>query len=527
MTLETSTPEAAPAGSCELRKTVSRLERRTARERAARQQAEKLLEEKSLELYEANQSLQQLNVRLEEQVSRRTGELREALKAAEDASRRSDHLARHDPLTGLPNRRYLGQKLDELTKQGSVHNETLAILHLDLDRFKQINDTIGHAAGDFLLQYVARELRRLLDGRAFAARIGGDEFVIAMLAHAPEDEAKAHIERVGTAIIASLSQPVRFNDIIIRSGVSIGAAYAAASADIARQLIVNADIALYRAKERGRGRIEFFTSAFEKELRARKQVADELADALQNNELTAFYQPRMSPCGRHIHCVEALVRWRHPERGLIPPFAFLGVAEDIGLSAHIDRHVLETALNDLARWRAQGLDIPKVSVNVSEARLLDPRLLADLDRAEAKPGSVSFELLESIFLDDPEDRALQQIDALKKRGFCVEIDDFGSGRASILSVLRIRPETIKVDRRLVRNITEDLQERQLLKSIIDIGASLGVNVVAEGVETLAQAEICAAFGCDSLQGYAFAKPMPADELAAYARQLAARDAPEQ
>jgi diguanylate cyclase (GGDEF)-like protein len=429
----------------------------------------------------------------------------------EMARRRMEHASLHDSLTGLPNRRYLDRALSELDpgEDGSA-----ALLHIDVDRFKQINDTKGHAAGDALLVHVAGMLRRLVRETDVVARIGGDEFVVLMSPAPPRER----IQEIVDNIISSAERPMIWNGQECRTGVSIGIAEWEPRI-AARQLLVNADIALYRAKRTGRNCACFFTGSLQEEIVTKKQCADDILKGLERGEFEPWYQLQFSADRLSIVGVEALVRWNHPTRGMLPPGAFLDVAAEINAVPAIDRAVLEEATMAIAAWDALGVHVPRVSVNVSARRLGEDALIASLSDLPIDPQRISFELLESIFLDD--DNAILQanIDGLKQRDFEIEIDDFGTGHASIASLLRIKPHRLKIDRRLVTPIIDNEAQRKLVRSIIEIGKLLDIATCAEGVETAMHVEILRDLGAGSLQGFHLARPMPAHAVPAFVHAL--------
>jgi len=436
--------------------------------------------------------------------------LAEAHSAELEAARhRMEFNALHDPLTGLPNRRFLDQILADRVRKFDARAR-LSIFHIDLDRFKQINDTMGHAAGDEILRHAAGLLRSNARESDFVARIGGDEFVIIRAGGSSEEDTA-----LASRIIEAMSSPVRYKDQECRIGVSIGIAAQTAAADELSQILVNADIALYEAKRRGRNRHETFTGALKTAVFQTKQTADEILRGLEQNEFVAFFQPQFSPKSLDIIGVEALARWDHPTKGLIGPHAFLKTAEDINVVAAIDQKILEQALFQICRWEANGIHIPKVSVNLSYSRLRDEGLVARLEQMSIPKGRLSFELLESISFDENDVTVMSNIRRIKELGIDIEIDDFGTGYASILSLLKLTPRRLKIDRQLVLPILDSPAERRLVESIIDIGTSLGIEVIAEGVETLDHAHILKELECHGLQGYAFARPMSANDLATF------------
>lgn len=432
-----------------------------------------------------------------------------------------EHNALHDYLTDLPNRRYLDEVLtrgDLFTGQASPG---LAILHIDLDRFKQINDTLGHRTGDVMLKYVAGLLRKASKKKEFVARIGGDEFVL--LSPFTGDTRK--IESMAKRLIKQLKQPILHEGHECRIGASIGIACGIGADMDYKQLLLNADIALYNAKKRGRNRFEFFSSDTQDWLINTKRVSDEILTALERDEFIPYYQFQFCAQTLDITGVETLARWNHSTEGILTPDRFLAIAEDLDAVSAIDSIILKKALVDFSKWKAAGLSIPKVSVNVSARRLHDPALSQSLDGLKIEAGTLAFELLESIFLDESDDITLHNLKKLRELGINIEIDDFGTGHASIISLLKVSPHTLKIDRELVRLIPQSNEQRKLLGSIIDIGRSLGIRVVAEGVESAEHIHILQDMGCDALQGFALCRPLPAEAVADFVAAQAWRTVP--
>lgn len=424
------------------------------------------------------------------------------------AKNRIEYNALHDPLTSLANRRKFDMELDELSRLGREKRLRFSILHLDLDRFKEINDTLGHAAGDAMLVNASKVLARNVRAGDLVARIGGDEFVILAKRNTETSELAELCER----IIEQMGQPIDFEGFSCRCGVSIGIAQAQGAQADARKVLINADLALYEAKERGRNCYEFFSENLQSNIISTKRMADEILAGLENDQFTAWYQPQFDARTMELSGIEALVRWNHPTRGVLASGTFLKIAEDLNVVARLDQLVLEKTLRDRMLWAARGLVVPKVSVNVSSRRLHDKSLIGHLEGLSLEPGALAFELVESIFLDESDDVATTNIDQIKAMGIDVEIDDFGTGHTSIVSLLKLKPKRLKIDRQLVMPIINSPQERTLVRSIIDIARSLGVETVAEGVETNAHALLLRELGCDYLQGYAFAKPLPSEDF---------------
>jgi len=426
----------------------------------------------------------------------------------EVAKSRIEHNALHDPLTALANRRKLDVALEGLTEESRLSRQKFALLHIDLDRFKEINDTLGHAAGDAMLVHASKVLARNVRSTDLVARIGGDEFVIVAMGAAEP----APLAALAARIIEEMRQPIDFQGFSCRCGVSIGIAQANGMNLDARKVLINADLALYRAKSTGRNRYEFFNQNLQAEIVNSKRTADAILAGLENGEFSAWYQPQFSARTMELTGVEALVRWNHPTRGVLTPDHFLRIADDLNVTHVLDRIVLETVLKDKMRWAAKGLHIPKVSVNVSSRRLHDDNLIATLKDLPITPGELSFELVESIFLDESEDVVSHNLDRIKDLGIDIEIDDFGTGHTSIVSLLKLKPKRLKIDRQLVRPLLTSPHELALVRSIVDIARSLGVETVAEGVETFEHAAMLRDLGCDLLQGYAFARPLSFDDF---------------
>ncbi|MGL4488114.1 MAG: putative bifunctional diguanylate cyclase/phosphodiesterase, partial [Rhizobiaceae bacterium] len=430
-------------------------------------------------------------------------------KKIESYQRSLEYNALHDALTGLPNRRKLDKALSDISAQTPGSNgEQVALLHIDLDRFKQINDTLGHMAGDTILKVAAGILRSHCAEEALVSRIGGDEFVI-LFAEAPTvDELSA----LSTRLLQKLSEPVVVEGVECFFGASIGIAISQSGAVLGSTLLVNSDIALYQAKSEGRNRFCFFNDDMQRRAVAHKKCADDIKRGLERNEFFAMYQPQFDVRDNDIIGLEALVRWHNPERGLLLPEHFLSVAQDINALAQIDEIILKCVLADAAKWRAAGLTVPNISVNVSVRRICDVNLIETLRALELPESGLSFELVESIFLDNKNETVARNVSALKEMGIGIEIDDFGTGHASIAGLLNLRPNRLKIDRQLVQPIVTTIETRRLLGSIVDIGQALGIEILAEGVESREHARILAGLDCNFVQGFAFAPAMEADVM---------------
>ncbi|NZD61304.1 EAL domain-containing protein [Rhizobium sp. WYCCWR 11290] len=423
--------------------------------------------------------------------------------ALEESNARIEHVADHDYLTGLPNRRLLDKRLAELPADKSIM--TLGVLHLDLDQFKQINDSHGHAAGDAVLRAAALRITAAIPANGMVARVGGDEFVIVLVNFTDLTELKQITEDVQRR----LRKKIRFGQEMLQSGASIGVSWSCDRR--ARNLLAESDLALYQAKKLGRSRVEFFTRQLQEDLRSKRRLAEELKLGLERGEILPYYQVQLDARTREVIGFEALARWKHPEKGVLAPGIFLRIADEHGLAAEIDAAILKSVLEDRLFWLLRGLAVPRIAVNISASRLADPALLDKLRKLDIPPGVIVFELVETIFLDDSDEKLLDHIGDIKQMGIDIEIDDFGSGHASLIGLVKLRPKRLKIDRQLVNEVVSSAEQRRVVGSIVEIAKALDVEVIAEGIESEAHAVVLAQLGCDGLQGYAFGYPAPAAE----------------
>ncbi|WP_181409793.1 bifunctional diguanylate cyclase/phosphodiesterase [Martelella alba] len=450
------------------------------------------------------------DIRLQQALRDANRETKEQNAALERARRGLEYRALHDGLTDLPNRRYLEDLLSGARREASLTAPFL-LLHIDLDRFKEINDTLGHEAGDSILRHTARTLKSLARAGEFVARIGGDEFAI--LSHWDGNAEGA--ARRARSIIAALSRPVRLGLHNCRTGASIGIAWAdQESSDV----LANADIALDGAKKAGRDRFTVFNASLRSAAVESRRIADEILAGLDRNEFVVYYQPQLNAKSLALEGVEALVRWHHPTRGLLAPQHFLTAAETVGAISRIDRAVMVEAARQYHRWNNSGIIVPHIAVNISAQRLSDGSIFEGLDALDIPPGALSFELVESISFDTSDGVFEKIVRQLKRYGIDIEIDDFGTGYASIISLLALSPKRLKIDRQLVTPIVHSQSQRRLVSSIVEIGRALGIEIIAEGVETSEHARILAELGCDALQGYLFSEPLPPADFERWVRQ---------
>ncbi|HWX86897.1 MAG TPA: EAL domain-containing protein [Solirubrobacteraceae bacterium] len=421
----------------------------------------------------------------------------------------NDRLARYDQLTGLPNRTLFSEYLAETLREKHTPGEEVAVLLIDLDGFKQINDTLGHGAGDAVLIEVARRLRGSLDGEFAAARLGNDEYAI-LQAHA---EGQADALETAARIRSTMEEPVGLDGVAVNVEASIGIALAPDHAGDAETLMRRADMALAHARSY-RSVVEVYRTEHEHFDTARLKLLGQVRPALERKEFVLFYQPKIELASGRVKGVEALLRWRHPQRGMLAPLEFMAVIEQTALIGDVTRYVIEQALIQLADWRKAGLELG-MSVNLSACNLHDPTLPAHIESllgAYATPaGSLTVEVTESAAMADI-DRALGVLDALRALGVGISIDDFGSGHASIAYLTRLPATEVKIDRSLITHICESPRDEAIARTTIDLARHLDLRVVAEGIETSTVAERLVQIGCDIGQGYLISRPLPAEEL---------------
>jgi diguanylate cyclase (GGDEF)-like protein/PAS domain S-box-containing protein len=427
--------------------------------------------------------------------------------------RRLAFLAQFDPLTGLPNRALLSDRFTQMIVQAKRHDSLLGVLFIDLDHFKHVNDTLGHAGGDELLKETARRLQASVRPGDTVARISGDEFAVLLgdLAHA-EDAAL-----VAQKILDRLAAPVSIGGTEMFVSASVGIAAFPADGAEAESLLRAADAAMYRAKQAGRNAYQFFTPEIDQRTRARAQLGSDMRRALERQEFELAYQPKFDlrsglPCG-----AEALLRWRRPDGTVVSPAQFIPVLEETGLIVPVGEWVLHQACADLKAWQAQGLRPVPVSVNVSARQFreqdLDARIGALVQAAGLDPALLELEITESQLMHDPE-HAVRLVKALHERGLRIAIDDFGTGYSSLSYLTRFTVSALKIDRSFVADVLGDPADAAIVRTIIDMAHTLGFRVVAEGVEDEGQASFLRGLGCEEAQGFLFARPMPAAELGA-------------
>ncbi|MFO1262665.1 MAG: EAL domain-containing protein [Rhodoferax sp.] len=424
-----------------------------------------------------------------------------------------NELAFYDQLTHLPNRVLLADRLKQAVAASLRSRNHGALIFIDLDNFKTLNDTQGHDQGDQLLMQVADRIRRGVRDEDTAARLGGDEFVVVLTGLDEDDKLAARAtEMVAEKILAALAQPYTLASGSHRSTASIGATLFGTEPVAVDVLMKQADLAMYRAKESGRNVVRFFDPGMEAAVKRRAELEDELRHAITDGQLVLHYQAQVAGEGR-ITGAEALVRWQHPQRGMVLPAEFIALAEDTDLILSLGNWVLHSACTQLALWAQDPhLDHLTVAVNVSAKQLRQPdfvqQVLAALDSTGAKPGRLKLELTESVLVQDIEP-IIEKMFALKAKGISFALDDFGTGYSSLAYLKRLPIDQLKIDRSFVRDVLFDPNDAAIAQTVVALAHSLGLGVIAEGVETQAQQQVLAAFGCHAYQGYLFSRPIEA------------------
>ena len=458
------------------------------------------------------------NEELEQHVRVRTDELAAAnSKLQEEVSERvlaeehARHLALHDALTGLPNRRLLQDRLVHALAQARRENWSVAVIFIDLDRFKTINDSLGHAVGDDVLREMAQRLKDMMRDTDTVSRIGGDEFVIVL----PHVENAAEVRPIAAKIMAEISKPVAAGGRELYVTPSAGISISPDDGDDAHKLLSHADAAMYHAKAAGRRNFQFFAVTMSDAVQTRLRLENDLHEALARSQFELHYQPRVDLVTHNICGYEALLRWHHPVDGMIMPNAFIGIAEESGLIAPIGEWVINEACAQIRRWRDAGLPSLPVSVNLSARQFFDnllPQRVADaLKTCGLEPSLLELEITESALMENTKE-TMNLFADLKALGVKLSIDDFGTGFSSLAYLKRFHVDNLKIDHSFVRDIGTDQDDTAIVRAIIGLAKSLQLQVIAEGVETIAQLEFLSSCGCDEAQGFLFSEARPAAAL---------------
>ena len=439
-----------------------------------------------------------------------------------EAESQVEYLAYHDDLTDLANRRLLHDRLRQNIASCKRHNEFGAVLLLDLDHFKDLNDSLGHSVGDEILCQVASRLKEIVRrGDDTVARLGGDEFVV-VLSSVGDDilTVGVKVQEIAEKIRISLLQPYKQKNGQCYSTVSIGISLFPETTKDIEDIIKHADTALYRAKEQGRNTACFYLPSMQVEVDARLAIVDGLRNAINNNDFILHYQPQVNNRGE-VFGAEALIRWRHPEQGLIPPDKFISVAEDTGLILEIGQWVLQEAARQLAEWYAAGIckqDLFRLSINVSLRQFRQQnfasQVLSVFEQAGVSPDCIELELTESMLMDGLDD-IISKIEELRRHGIGVSIDDFGTGYSSLAYLRKLPLDKLKIDQSFIRDISSNGDDAVVVETIIDMASHLGLSVIAEGVENQQQLDFLIEKGCNAFQGYYFSRPLCAGDLERY------------
>lgn len=433
------------------------------------------------------------------------------ISAMKNSEHELAHLAHHDPLTDLPNRLLFTDRAEQALASAQVHKRGCALLLMDLDHFKIINDSLGHNVGDQLLKLVAERLSGLFGPGVTLARLGGDEFAVLAESCPQVVQAAALAQRM----LNAMKDPFIFDGNQLFISASIGISLFPSDALSAEQLLRNADSALFKAKSAGREGYALYTEELTAHAQHRVEIAGELRRALDQHELRVYYQPVHDLHDSRLVGVEALVRWQHPERGLVPPGEFIPIAERTGLIAEIDAWVMDQACRQMCQWLADGVPLSFIAINVS-SRLFARRELYEqvaqvLHATGLDPAFLELEVTESAVMDDPE-VALEQLHRLRELGLRLAIDDFGTGYSSLLRLKRLPVQKLKIDQGFVAGLPWDEDDAAIVRVVIALAKSMGMQVHAEGIEQVEQARFLLDQECDMGQGYWFGRPMPAHEI---------------
>jgi diguanylate cyclase (GGDEF)-like protein len=455
--------------------------------------------------WDNERTLRQQVEQLEQVVEART-------QGLEAANKQLRHLATHDSLTGLPNRVLLDDRLTQAAAHAERDGHSFAVAMFDLDRFKVVNDSFGHRAGDQLIKEVAHRLAAVARSTDTVARLGGDEFLFIMDRLARREDAVQIVRRA----VEALSQPIRIGDIDIHASASIGVAMFPADGKGVDTLIANADAAMYCAKQRGRNNIQCYASGMNAITQDKVKLESDLHAALTLNQLELHFQPKLETMSGAIYGAEALVRWRHPERGLVPPGEFIPLAEACGLIDKIGDWVVNEACRQARAWQLQGLPSLRVAVNLSALQFRNGNLLhmtaAALAAADLEPRFLEVEITESALMSDPEE-SVKILEQLSRMGVVVSVDDFGTGYSSMAYLRRFPIDKLKIDRTFIGELLSRADDASIVRAIVSLAHNLRLKVVAEGVETSDQLELLRSLGCDQYQGFWFSPAVPAPKFA--------------
>jgi diguanylate cyclase len=435
----------------------------------------------------------------------------------EAANKQLRHIASHDALTGLPNRVLLDDRLSQAVAHAESDGHSFAVAMFDLDRFKVVNDSLGHSAGDQLIKEVAHRLAGVARSTDTVGRFGGDEFLFIMDRLAKREDA----ELIARRAVKALQTPIRLDGVDLHTSASIGIAMFPADGRNAETLIANADAAMYCAKQRGRNNIQLYAAGMNSATQERVKLESDLHQALSLKQFELHYQPKLDTKTGLIHGAEALVRWRHPQRGLVPPGEFIPLAESCGLIDSIGEWVVRESCRQARAWQLEGLPPLRVAVNLSAFQFRHGNLLQmireALQAAQLEPRFLEVEITESALMSDPEE-SVTILEQLSRMGVVVSVDDFGTGYSSMSYLRRFPIDKLKIDRGFIAELLSRADDASIVRAIVSLAHSLRLKVVAEGVETREQLDLLKSLGCDQYQGFCFSPAVPAPEFATLLRE---------
>jgi diguanylate cyclase len=437
-------------------------------------------------------------------------------ESLESANKQLRHLATHDALTGLPNRVLMDDRISQSIVLAERQNQTFAVMLLDLDRFKLVNDSLGHRAGDELLKEVAHRLKTVVRDIDTVVRLGGDEFVL-IITPSPERDAA---QLAAARIIEALEAPVRIAGVEIHTSPSIGIAFYPDDALNVENLVAHADAAMYSAKQRGRNNFQCFEPGMNTSSQDKVRLENDMRVALEQKQFQLHYQPKVNTATGAMHGAEALLRWTHPVRGAISPAEFIPIAEECGLIGTIGAWVMREACRQARAWQVSGLPPLRVAVNLSPSQFRQGNIVAmirdALDEAGLEPRFLEVELTETTVMTDPEE-SIAILEKLSQMGVLVSVDDFGTGYSSMSYLRRFPIDKLKIDRSFISEVMSRPDDASIVRAIVSLAHSLRLKVVAEGVESPAQLEFLKTIGCDQYQGYHYSRALPASQFEALVR----------
>jgi diguanylate cyclase (GGDEF)-like protein len=429
-----------------------------------------------------------------------------------DARKRLTYLAQYDSLTSLPNRRHLALCLEEALGQAAAQQHRAAVMFIDLDRFKNVNDMLGHGVGDQLLVQAARRLQGCARPGDMVARLGGDEFALVL----PRLDRNEDASAIAALIVEALAQPFYLQGQQLFVSASVGIASYPQDGTSAEQLLKSADTAMYGAKNGGRNTFQFYAAAMHERTARQLLLESQLRQALEHGEFLLHYQPKLDLAAGTVSGFEALLRWNHPQRGLVPPLEFISTLEDTGLILPVGEWVIAEVCRQLDAWRSAGLPLAPVAINLSARQLQQADLAGSVERIVAASGVaptlLEFELTESMLMTDPE-AAVEILSRIKALGMRLSVDDFGTGYSSLAYLKRFPLDALKIDRTFVHDLPHDSDDATITKAVIRLAHSLNLKVVAEGVENALQIRELEQYGCDEIQGFYVSRPLAADNCA--------------